>query len=141
MDRRQFLRNTCQACAALALVPLTATLESCSSTKALALEAKDGLLDIPLADLDPSGRTLVKAKGLGEKLMVVKQADGSYRTLALNCPHKNGPVSYDTNEGLKCGWHGSRFDLAGKVLNGPAKQDLKGFATEQLDQALRIRIA
>jgi nitrite reductase/ring-hydroxylating ferredoxin subunit len=138
MDRRHFLRSACQACAALALVPAAATLESCSSSKGLALAVKDGVLEVPVSALDPSGRTTVKAKGVSEKLMVVRRDDGTYTALTLNCPHKNGPVTYKDGEGLKCGWHGSRFDLEGKVQNGPSKQDLKRFPAEVKGDQLRI---
>lgn len=138
MDRRNFLRSACQACAALALVPAVASLESCSSSKAITTTAKDGMLEVPMSALDASGRTTVKAKGLPEKLMVLRRDDGTYTTLALNCPHKNGPVDFKDGEGLKCGWHGSRFDLEGKVQNGPAKQDLKRYTTEISGDRLRI---
>lgn len=138
MDRRHFLRTACQACGALALIPAAATLESCSTAKGVALAAKDGVLDIPLSALEATGRTTVKAKGVQEKLLVVRRNDGTYTALALNCPHKNGPVNFKDGEGLKCGWHGSRFDLEGRVQNGPAKQDLKRYATEVSGDQLRI---
>lgn len=124
----------------MALIPAVTTLESCSSAKGAALAAKDGVLDIPLSALDPSGRTTVKAKGVQDKLLLVRRDDGTYTALTLNCPHKNGPVNFKDGEGLKCGWHGSRFDLEGRVQNGPAKQDLKRYAAEVSGEQLRIRL-
>lgn len=138
MDRRRFLRTACHACGALALIPAAASLESCSSAKGVALAAKDGVLDIPLSALDASGRTTVKAKGVSDKLLVVRRDDGTYTALAMNCPHKNGPVDFKEGEGLKCEWHGSRFDLEGRVQNGPAKQDLKRYTTEVSGDQIRI---
>jgi len=138
MRRRDFLRTTCQACGALALIPAAATLESCSAAKGVALAARDGVLDVPLSALDASGRTTMKAKGVKDRLLLVRRDDGTYTALTLNCPHKNGPVSYKDGEGLKCGWHGSRFDLEGKVQNGPARQDLKRYTTEVKGDQLRI---
>jgi nitrite reductase/ring-hydroxylating ferredoxin subunit len=122
------------------LISAAATLESCSSTKGVALAAKDGVLDIPMTALDASGRTTVKAKGVQDKLLVVRRDDGTYTALALNCPHKNGPVNFKDGEGLKCGWHGSRFNLEGRVQNGPAKQDLKRYTAEVTGDQLRIRL-
>ena len=100
----------------------------------------DGVLDIPLSKLDPAGRTLVKARGVADKLMVVELADGNYAALILNCPHKNGPVSEKAGE-LTCSWHGSTFDREGKVTKGPAKTDLKRYPAEVQGEVLRLTIA
>src|SRR5690606_12316557 len=62
MERRQFLVRSCQACAALAFIP-AATLTGCASFKGLSLAADNGMVQVPLAQLDPSGKTMVKAKG------------------------------------------------------------------------------
>lgn len=139
MDRRTFLRSTCQACAALAVIPAVATLESCSATKGLAVT--DGVVNIPLSELNKSGTTMVKAQGLGAKLMVVRRDDGTYTALLLNCPHKNGPVNFTDGEGLKCGWHGSTFDRDGKVTKGPSKQDLKSYPASVEGDQLVVNVA
>ncbi|MEO8588172.1 MAG: Rieske 2Fe-2S domain-containing protein [Flavobacteriales bacterium] len=102
MDRRNFLRNACQACAALALVPAIASLESCATAKGA---MADGMLTVPLRSLKDA-TTVVKAKGLADNLLLVKRADGSYTALVLNCPHKHGPVK-EKGEQLVCEWHGA----------------------------------
>lgn len=137
MDRRRFLRTACQACAALAVVPAVASLESCSSGKPLAVE--NGALNIPLSDLSKSGTTVVRAQGLGAKLMVVRRDDGSYTALLLNCPHKNGPVK-EKGGVLTCDWHGSTFDSEGKVTKGPSKQDLKRYPVTVEGDQLRVAV-
>jgi nitrite reductase/ring-hydroxylating ferredoxin subunit len=137
MDRRRFLRTACQACAALAVAPAVASLESCSSGKSLAVD--NGMLNIPLADLSKSGTTVVRAQGLGAKLMVVRRDDGSYTALLLNCPHKNGPVKEKAGV-LTCDWHGSTFDRDGKVTKGPSKQDLKRYPVTVEGDQLRVAV-
>lgn len=137
MDRRRFLRTACQACAALAVVPAVASLESCSSGKSLAVD--NGTLNIPLGDLSRSGTTVVRAQGLGAKLMVVRRDDGSYTALLLNCPHKNGPVKEKAGV-LTCDWHGSTFDRDGKVTKGPSKQDLKRYPVTVEGDQLRVAV-
>jgi nitrite reductase/ring-hydroxylating ferredoxin subunit len=135
MDRRRFLRTACQACAALAVAPAVASLESCNSGKALAVA--DGILKIPLTDLGTSGTAVVRAQGLGAKLMVVRRDDGSYTALLLNCPHKNGPVKEKSGV-LTCDWHGSTFDRDGKVTKGPSKQGLKHYPVTVEGDQLRV---
>jgi nitrite reductase/ring-hydroxylating ferredoxin subunit len=133
MDRRNFLLNACQACAALALVPAIASLEGCATAKGT---VADGMLTVPLGSLK-GDTTLVKTKGLADNLLLVKRADGSYTALVLNCPHKHGPVKEEGAQ-LVCEWHGSRFDLEGKVLNGPAKADLKHYPVEVTGEVVKV---
>ncbi len=137
MDRRRFLRAACQACAALAVVPAAASLESCSGGKSLAVS--NGTLSVPLADLGKSGTTVLRAQGLDAKLMVVRRDDGSYTALLLNCPHKNGPVK-EKGGVLTCDWHGSTFDRDGKVTKGPSKQDLKRYPVTVEGDMLRVSV-
>ena len=139
MERRQFLVRSCQACAALAFIP-AATLTGCASFKGLSLAAEKGMVQIPLAQLDPSGKTMVKAKGAPEKFIVVKQPDGSYDAIELNCTHKGGPVSEKDGQ-LVCSWHGSIFDNTGHVIKGPAKMDLKRYGVETVGDMLQVKVA
>lgn len=139
MDRRDFLRNSCRACAALALVPVVASLESCASSVKM-LPVESGVLSVPKGTLANGTTAIVTGQGLANKLMVVKRADGTYTALELLCPHKQGPLK-EVKGGLECDWHHSRFDLEGKVLNGPAKQDLKTYAVEEDGAMLRVKVA
>jgi len=139
MDRRRFLRTACQACAALAVAPAVASLESCASTQATSYAVQDGALRIPLNSLT-QGVNIVRAKGLSYKVMINKRPDGSYTALVLNCPHKSGPVNFTDGDGLKCAWHGSTFDLEGKVTKGPSKQDLKRYPVTVEGDQLRVAV-
>lgn len=98
------------------------------------------MLSVPKSSLGKSGSTIVKATGLEEKLIVLKRADGSYTALAMNCPHKNGPVA-EKNGQLVCEWHGSTFDQDGKVLKGPSKEGLKSYPVEEAGEVLRVKVA
>lgn len=139
MQRRDFLRSACQACAALALAPVAAsTLESCASAGGLAVES--GLLKVPLGTLGKGDSAVVKAKGLDGKLLIVKRPDGTYTALELTCPHKNGPVK-DKGGVLTCDWHGSTFDRDGQVTKGPSKAGLKRFPVDLVGEELQVRMA
>ncbi|MBK6341598.1 MAG: Rieske 2Fe-2S domain-containing protein [Flavobacteriales bacterium] len=139
MQRRDFLRSACQACAAMALIPVAATLEGCAST-AKALTVTDGVLNVPLDALGNGNSTVVRANGLANKLMISKRSDGSYTALELNCPHKGGPIKEKEGQ-LVCGWHGSAFDLEGKLLKGPSKSGLKTYPVDADGSMLRVRLA
>ena len=147
MDRCNFLFAGCKACAALAAVPALASLESCSSGKtaaagssaSAALAVENGVLSIPMSSLS-NGVGMISAKGLGDKLYISKGADGTYKALVLNCPHKGGPVKPDGDK-LVCGWHGSAFDMNGQVTKGPSQQGLKTYPVEVAGDVLKVKVA
>lgn len=139
MDRRNFLRSSCQACAAVALAPSVLSLDSCASGAKM-LTVENGMLSVHMDTLGNGNTAIVSGHGLANKLMIVKRADGTYTALDLICPHKGGPLN-QTGDTLECDWHHSRFDLNGKVLNGPAKVDLKTYPVEADGKMLRVRVA
>lgn len=56
-----------------------------------------------------------------QKMAVYRDVQGRWTALSAVCPHLGGHVSFNTTEkSWDCPCHGSRFDLTGKVLNGPA---------------------
>ena len=139
MDRRNFLLNTCRACAGLALAPvLGSTLESCGSSATM-LTVENGYLNVPMDTFGSGNTAVVQAKELANKLMLVKRADGTYTALELNCPHKGGPLN-EKNGQIDCGWHHSRFDLEGKLVNGPAKTDLKTYPAESDGKMVKVKV-
>lgn len=65
------------------------------------------------------------------KVIVVRTGDGEFKAFSAVCPHKGGPISYDeTSKQLVCSWHGSEFDMNGKVVKGPARANLAAYAAE-----------
>lgn len=137
MDRRDFIRSAGRTCAALALLPAAATLESCAGGKSLPM-VNNAVL-VPKTMLDANGTAVVKAKGVSGKLMVSRRADGSYSALSLSCPHMGGPVS-GKDGALKCPWHGSTFDMEGQLTKGPAKTGLKKYTVEEAGEELRVLV-
>jgi cytochrome b6-f complex iron-sulfur subunit len=49
--------------------------------------------------------------------------------LASNCTHRKCKLDAEPDRTFYCPCHGSTFDPAGKVTEGPAKRDLPVFAT------------
>jgi 5,5'-dehydrodivanillate O-demethylase oxygenase subunit len=58
---------------------------------------------------------------LGEDLVLYKDGQGSYGLLDRWCPHRRFDLAYGTIEqcGLRCSYHGWRFDEAGRCLEQP----------------------
>jgi Rieske Fe-S protein len=61
----------------------------------------------------------------GEKVAVCRDDHGNICERSAICPHMGGIVSWNSIEkSWDCPVHGSRFDMNGKVLDGPANQNL-----------------
>jgi phthalate 4,5-dioxygenase oxygenase subunit len=75
--------------------------------------------------LDPAmGVRPVKAvRLLGQDFVLFKNADGSYGLLDRDCPHRGANLAFGRNEGdgLRCPFHGWKFDAAGRCLDTPGE--------------------
>ncbi len=65
-----------------------------------------------------------KARLLGEDWAVFKSADG-YGIVAERCPHRGASLVFGIveDDGLRCGYHGWKFDLAGNCVEILAEPD------------------
>jgi phthalate 4,5-dioxygenase oxygenase subunit len=77
------------------------------------------------ADGDPMRLML-----LGERLIAFRDTDGQVGILDHRCPHRCASLFFGRNEegGLRCVYHGWKFDTAGNCLdmpNLPAEQDFR----------------
>jgi len=84
------------------------------------------------------GSTIVKIGG--EEIMLIRDGNSSVRALSPICTHAACYVSY--NHGartLDCACHKSSFTLGGKVLGGPAKDDLETYRAKLDGDRIVIR--
>ena len=60
---------------------------------------------------------------LGEDLVVFKDGLGRYGLLAERCSHRSASLCYGRidNDGLRCPYHGWKYDVTGKCLDQPAE--------------------
>jgi nitrite reductase/ring-hydroxylating ferredoxin subunit len=81
--------------------------------------------ELPTPDCDP-----VRVLLLGEKLIAFRDSNGQVGLLANNCPHRGASLFFGRNEesGLRCVYHGWKFDVEGSCIdmpNEPAESDFR----------------
>jgi phthalate 4,5-dioxygenase oxygenase subunit len=81
--------------------------------------------ELPSPDSDP-----VRVKLLGEELVAFRDSNGRVGLLANNCPHRGASLFFGRNEesGLRCVYHGWKFDAEGSCIdmpNEPAESDFR----------------
>jgi len=71
-----------------------------------------------------------RAINIPAKIIVVRETATEFVVLSRICTHQGCVLAYQgvTME-LSCGCHGSKFDIGGSVLRGPATRSLKKYAT------------
>jgi phthalate 4,5-dioxygenase oxygenase subunit len=81
--------------------------------------------ELPSADGNP-----VRSRILGEDLIAFRDTTGRVGLLANNCAHRGASLFFGRNEeaGLRCVYHGWKFDLTGQCVdmpNEPADSDFR----------------
>jgi glycine/D-amino acid oxidase-like deaminating enzyme/nitrite reductase/ring-hydroxylating ferredoxin subunit len=78
----------------------------------------------PISELAIGQGRIIKSGG--EKLAVYRDQDGAVHALSAICTHQGCQVAFNAMErSWDCPCHGSRFDIDGRVLDGPAKRPLE----------------
>jgi phthalate 4,5-dioxygenase oxygenase subunit len=67
--------------------------------------------------------TPVRTRLLGEDLVVFRDSKGRLGVLGERCPHRRASLAFGRNEdgGLRCLYHGWKFDVDGSVLETPCE--------------------
>lgn len=84
-------------------------------------------LDFPEVDAEalPAGHGGV-VECCGEKVGVYKDEQGRVFAVSVRCPHLGCQLEWNPDEkSWDCPCHGSRFDVKGTLLDGPAQEDLE----------------
>jgi glycine/D-amino acid oxidase-like deaminating enzyme/nitrite reductase/ring-hydroxylating ferredoxin subunit len=92
----------------------------------------EGLLTSELRDLGRDEATVCRREG--NVLGVYRDGSGTLHAVDAVCPHLGCLVQWNDGERTwDCPCHGSRFELDGRVINGPANEDL----SEEAEHARR----
>jgi Rieske Fe-S protein len=142
MERRDFIKSGCGFCAGLAAFSVLAPLlEGCAPSDLIfKTQRQDGMITVPLLNMEGKKYLVVREPQLAYDLLLVKDNDMDFHTLAMECTHRQQALVV-TSTGLTCNEHGSRFDLDGKVLQDPATRPLKKFSTELREKNIVIRLS
>ena len=80
---------------------------------------------------EPDGAP-VKARVLGEDLVVFRDSEGSVGVMDEYCPHRRSSLVYGRNEdcGLRCLYHGWKMDVQGTVVEMASEPAASGLASK-----------
>lgn len=82
----------------------------------------------------PKQEGMVITQGL-KKLAVYKDEEGNLEVCSAACTHLNGIVAWNSVEkSWDCPCHGARYDCRGRVIEGPAVDDLEKITNEKVPQ-------
>jgi len=81
------------------------------------------------ATAELTGEKPIKAvKILDEELVVYRDTTGRYGMVGEHCPHRSASLAYGRvdEQGIRCPYHGWKFDAAGRCLERPAERSTAG---------------
>src|SRR5213595_3969595 len=75
-------------------------------------------VEVPEPDSPP-----VRVRLLGEDMIAFRDSDGRVGLVMQACPHRGASLFFGRNEesGLRCVYHGWKFDVSGSLLDTPAE--------------------
>jgi phthalate 4,5-dioxygenase oxygenase subunit len=81
--------------------------------------------ELPENDCPP-----VRVKLLSERLLAFRDTDGRYGLVDEFCAHRGVSLWFGRNEecGLRCVYHGWKYDVTGQCIDVPSEPDASGFA-------------
>lgn len=151
MNRREFIEKSCMS--GLAVVVGSSVLGSLgiptvkASSRAGALA---GVREIPIMLIDTpeleqvGGAYRLEIVDLDKDILVVRTDAEKYVAVDIKCTHKGCQVSYKQDmakpPAFECPCHGSKFDMSGKPLNGPATKPLGTYETKVVEGELLVSI-
>jgi nitrite reductase/ring-hydroxylating ferredoxin subunit len=130
IERRKFLTSACKACFfAGAGIFLGDALACSPSIKIIHLPVlQNSYVSLPVTAFANDAVQVIRPEGWLYDIAARKISTGQYEALLLECTHQQNQLMVDPN-GYRCALHGSRFDLEGQVVKGPAETALKKYAT------------
>jgi phthalate 4,5-dioxygenase len=83
--------------------------------------------ELPAIDCPP-----VRVKLLSERLLAFRDTEGRYGLIDEFCAHRGVSLWFGRNEdcGLRCAYHGWKYDVTGQCIDVPSEPDESGFVNK-----------
>ena len=149
MGRRQFCAGACQvaSCAALAsIVTACGDGQTSPSTPAAMLPTLTGRFGGSAVQVNATGTALASVGGaalvesVAGLFLLARTSASGFTAVDAVCAHEGCTVNGIAGDIYVCPCHGSRYDLNGQVVHGPAKASLRQYATTFADDVVTIRL-
>ena len=127
MRRHEFLKRCVAFTAGVACLDLG--LSGCAPLPYAGYLTEGSALIVNKADFGENEFVLLKVDALPAPIFVAKHTENEYTAILLKCTHRGCQVQ-PAGEILECPCHGSRYTHAGKVIRGPAPENLTHFTVE-----------
>src|SRR4051794_17522499 len=90
--------------------------------------------ELPAPDCPP-----LRVKLLGEELIAYRTTSGAVGLMQNSCPHRGASMFFGRNEeeGLRCVYHGWKFDVTGACVDMPSEPAESNFRTKVRARAYR----
>ena len=144
--RRQFCRHTCTAAGIAALGGAAAMLQACGGSSptssgggsnASALPRITGavsgaaiLVTIDAASPLASAGSAAFVSSQAGNVLVARGTGDAFSAVTATCTHESCLITGFSGQSYVCPCHGSQFDAAGRVVNGPATRALRQYQTQ-----------
>ena len=155
MDRRDFLKNTCNVACACAGMSALSLLQSCEDNKAYEQNVNDDnndgdsniqfSIDIsqaPHQNLESIGGTSVLGSNSIDSLglLLIRSSDDNIKAFSRRCTHSSYSVDAFNSQGLAIcsSGHGGSFNTSGSVAAGPPSARLTSYSTSLNESILTI---
>jgi Rieske Fe-S protein len=151
VSRRQFCAGACQVASCAALATLASACggdgsPTSPSTPATTLGKLNGQFSGSSVRVNASGSALdnvggaVLVESVAGVFLVSRASTSSFGTLDAVCTHEGCTITGAAGDIYVCPCHGSRYSRSGQVVNGPAKANLRQYATSFSDGVVTISI-
>ena len=154
MNRRDFIKNTCNVACACVGISALSLLQSCEDNKAYEQNVSgnnDGGNDVqfsidisqsPYQDLESVGGTSVLSPNSIDPLglLLIRASENNINAFSRRCTHSSYSLNAFNSQGLAVcsSGHGGSFSTSGSVAAGPPSARLTSYSTSLTDNILTI---
>ena len=137
-SRREFIKKSATVIAGCCCLGATQLLTSCKSTIYVNALESGNALKINKKDFLDQNYIVVNSKSLSSPVYLKREKD-EFKALSMHCTHKGCTVK-PAGSIMVCPCHGAEFSNEGKVLGGPARENLKEYIVEVKGEVIEIII-